>query len=631
MSMIRRYTACAAAWPVIAVLVLLACAVRADPDAEKPVFSHEIETEAKPWTHLRFDNNPDDFQFAIVSDRTGGHRAGIFPSAVPKLNTLRPEFVMCVGDLIEGYTENEAVLRKEWAEFKGFVRDFHMPFFYLPGNHDISNAKMADLYTELFGRRYYSFKYRNVLFICLNSQESIEGGAGLGAEQVRWAKDQIAKHDEVRWTLLFMHQPLWLYEQGNVQTARKDIGAPSKTGFGEVEEVLQGRPYTVFAGHFHQYIKCVRHSRNYYVLSTTGGGSQLRGPLFGEFDHAAWITMTDEGPKIANLLLDGILPDDVHTEDHVKFEQAQAFAVEDWARIGEGTKISFSMANPFSHEMFVTMDWPEEMGDWSVDPKSARFVVAPGKTNGVSFSLAYSGNDNYPIAPKCNATFNAGHEISVERALVARYDLDTFLRERVPTTTATYAKAAPRIDGKLGDPAWKRAAHIGEFMVPDLREKARVKTEAWITYDESALYVAMRNHEPRLSGMKHATTGRDGNIWADDTVEVFIDTNLDRKTYYQFAVNAAGTFFDAFVFDAKGYESSAESAVGREKGAWTFEIAIPWKDIGVEAPVDAAKMGFLLGRTRTQPKQLYQFPPVAGWCHRKENYGFLTFLPAGGR
>lgn len=37
----------------------------------------------------------------------------------------------------------------------------------------------------------------------------------------------------------------------------------------------------------------------------------MRGTAFGEFDHIVWVTMTDSGPRIANLLLDGIFDENV--------------------------------------------------------------------------------------------------------------------------------------------------------------------------------------------------------------------------------------------------------------------------------------------------------------------------------
>lgn len=79
--------------------------------------------------------------------------------------------------------------------------------------------------------------------------------------------------------------------------------------------MLEGREYSVFAGHQHKYRHFERNNTNYYVLATTGGGSPLRGTEFGEFDHVTWVTMTDDGPVLANLRLDGILPHDVTNSD----------------------------------------------------------------------------------------------------------------------------------------------------------------------------------------------------------------------------------------------------------------------------------------------------------------------------
>lgn len=76
-----------------------------------------IETQAeKPWTEPGFLNDPNNFQFAIVADLTGGHRSGVFEDAVKKINLMQPEFVLSVGDLIEGYTEDRDTIDEQWAE-----------------------------------------------------------------------------------------------------------------------------------------------------------------------------------------------------------------------------------------------------------------------------------------------------------------------------------------------------------------------------------------------------------------------------------------------------------------------------------------------------------------------------------
>ena len=125
---------------------------------------------ATPWTSLVPADSEDEFYFAIVTDRTGSHRKGVFPSAIEKLNLLEPAFVVSVGDFIEGYTENQQTLDAEWDEFEGFIDSLTPPFFYTPGNHDMSNALMANTWQSRFGSSYYHFVYKDVLFVVLNSE-----------------------------------------------------------------------------------------------------------------------------------------------------------------------------------------------------------------------------------------------------------------------------------------------------------------------------------------------------------------------------------------------------------------------------------------------------------------------------
>ncbi len=256
---------------------------------------------ARPWTDRPLYNDPDHFQFVIVSDRTGGHRDGVFQSAIRKINTLRPEFVISVGDLIEGYTIDGEQIDREWKEFNGFLEPLAMRFFYVPGNHDIWSAGSRHEWEQRLGASYYHFTYKNVLFLCLNSEDG--GPTQLGAEQLAWLEETLRENTDVRWTLIFLHKALWVYQQEG-RTTRWD----------RVEEALGGRPHSVFAGHRHQYVAYDRDNYRYYELATTGGSSSLAGPVHGRFDHVVWVTMDESGPILANLQLDGILDSDVRTE-----------------------------------------------------------------------------------------------------------------------------------------------------------------------------------------------------------------------------------------------------------------------------------------------------------------------------
>ena len=97
-------------------------------------FQHGL-SGTKPWTSEKFLDDPQEFHFAIIGDRTGGERPGFFGKAMEALNLLRPEFTMCVGDIIaKGSAPDE---KRQWEELNRFTSRLEMPFFHVVGNHDI--------------------------------------------------------------------------------------------------------------------------------------------------------------------------------------------------------------------------------------------------------------------------------------------------------------------------------------------------------------------------------------------------------------------------------------------------------------------------------------------------------------
>ena len=58
--------------------------------------------------------------------------------------------------------------------------------------------------------RLLSFLYKNVLFICLNSEHGYTAlkNPDLGNSQVNFVEKTLADNPNVDWTMIFMHQPL---------------------------------------------------------------------------------------------------------------------------------------------------------------------------------------------------------------------------------------------------------------------------------------------------------------------------------------------------------------------------------------------------------------------------------------
>ncbi|MCA9312583.1 MAG: metallophosphoesterase [Bauldia sp.] len=287
---------------------------------------------AKPWTSDAFNDDPSHFQFLIVGDRTGGANVeGTFRLAIDQINLLQPEFVINVGDLIEGYSDDKAKLNAEWDESDKMLSGLDMPFFRTPGNHDIANTTAQAVWRERYGSTYYAFVYEDTLFIVLDSEDpprpspkdmeekietynrlqtedpeaakkmlaefmsddSVVAGLAVPVEfqddQMAFLKNALEQNPDVRWTFVFLHEPAW--------------EKPSKS-FEAVQALLKGRKHTFFGGHLHYYDYDLIDGTEYITMGPAGASFHEEGP--GNVDHVTWVTMTDDGPQIANIALKGL-------------------------------------------------------------------------------------------------------------------------------------------------------------------------------------------------------------------------------------------------------------------------------------------------------------------------------------
>ena len=89
--------------------------------AQRVAFEPDTLSALNPWTDQEFAQPDDSFQFAVIGDLTGGYRSGVFPVAVDKANAVSPDFVISVGDLIEGYTKDTAQIQRWWNQFDKWV------------------------------------------------------------------------------------------------------------------------------------------------------------------------------------------------------------------------------------------------------------------------------------------------------------------------------------------------------------------------------------------------------------------------------------------------------------------------------------------------------------------------------
>jgi len=535
----------------------------------------------KPWSDKPLLDDPDRFQIAIMTDNTGGHRPGIWMKAVERLNLLRPAFVMSVGDLIEGYSSDSAVLEEQWKEFLGFIDKMEMRFFFVAGNHDVSNPMAHDLWRKHFGAEWYSFDYKGVHFAALSSEDTKDQ---IGPEQLAWLEADLKKHADARWTLLFFHKPLW-----TISERAATAGNPDHTNWNQVEAALGDRKYTVFAGHVHHYVQYDRRGMKYYHLATTGGGSRMRGVPYGEFDHVTWLTMEKEGPTIINLLLDGMLPPDAITETSIarfrdflaktRIEVAPILVDEDEG-ISAG-RIDLRLRNQFDEPIEVTAEIEGlPLRGTTVETTKLHFKAAPGATQEFSVdvkfgeTVAFSHFAETLLTAKIR-TVGGDQPLSAERTIPVVIDR----KYRCPPVAAPVA-----VDGDVGEWSDLTLSTGAKPLVLGAAETWQGLNDASLrfdtAYDEKFVYFAARITDDMV------TSGN--GVAAGDQLQLRFDARWisDRKEKPAFAAGVYGLAIAAPKEGADGAVASipfngspqvppARVATRRTKEGWTVEAAIP--------------------------------------------------------
>jgi hypothetical protein len=156
-----------------------------------------------------------------------------------------------------------------------------------------------------------------------------------------------------------------------------------------------------------------------------------------------------------------------------------------------------------------------------------------------------------------------------------------------PRAGAARVKAAPTIDGRLRERAWKRAAVVRDFVqrAPHEGRPPWQRTELRLLYDASSLYVGLRMWDRRPELIRRGLGRRDG-IPDSDKVTVFIDPVLSRQRGYWFRINASGVMADGLVINEvvidNSWDGVWEGAARVDARGWTAELRIPLTSIAFQ-------------------------------------------------
>ncbi|HSJ07923.1 MAG TPA: DUF5916 domain-containing protein [Longimicrobiales bacterium] len=185
-----------------------------------------------------------------------------------------------------------------------------------------------------------------------------------------------------------------------------------------------------------------------------------------------------------------------------------------------------------------------------------------------------------------------------------------------PSLTAVRAPAAPVIDGRLDDEVWQQAPAAADFrqLRPRPGEMASQRTQAWVAYDDEAVYVAIRAHDTAPDSIASQLARRDATGIYSDWVDVIIDSFHDRRTAYRFTVNPHGVKKDVLHYNDTQEDLSWDAvwdvATSIDDGGWTAEFRIPLSQIRY-APSDAEQTwGLQFGRQIARLEEASFWSPV---------------------
>jgi len=211
-----------------------------------------------------------------------------------------------------------------------------------------------------------------------------------------------------------------------------------------------------------------------------------------------------------------------------------------------------------------------------------------------------------------------------------------------PVYELTRATGPIRIDGKLDDTAWAKAAPVGPFVNNSDGAASPLRTEAKLLYDDQFLYFSFRIVDENIWATMRQ---RDEHLWLEEVVEVFLQADPRQTSYIELEVNPLGTMLDIFLLDIrkpipyKSWNSArlqwavqVDGTVDGKPGdrQWTCEIALPLEDV-VPAPNSPPKPGdrwrLNLYRVEKHPARasLAWAPTMKGDFHTPARFGEIVF------
>jgi hypothetical protein len=165
-----------------------------------------------------------------------------------------------------------------------------------------------------------------------------------------------------------------------------------------------------------------------------------------------------------------------------------------------------------------------------------------------------------------------------------------------------------RLDGATGTPSPLTHGHVGRH--------------------GNSLYLAVRCADPAAGGIVRTAVPADGDVWTGDSVEFMLLPGYDsRQPYYHFAVNPAGSLYDAKGQD-KSWNSGARVFTAVDESGWVAVVEVPLASMGVGDNVVPGiwRINLHRGRATAPALDLAWSPTLASSSHVPKRFGVAALV-----
>jgi hypothetical protein len=176
---------------------------------------------------------------------------------------------------------------------------------------------------------------------------------------------------------------------------------------------------------------------------------------------------------------------------------------------------------------------------------------------------------------------------------------------------AVRADAAPRLDGRLDEPAWRRARAVSGFTQQEPVEggEPTEKTALRVVYTDEALYIGVRLFYADSTAVIANTRQRDASLGADDRLMWTLDPYNSGRDAYFFETNPAGLRGDGLLTTGQGsslnksWDGIWSVEVSEHADGWTAEVRVPFRSLQFDP--GRSTWGFNVQRTvRTRNEEV---------------------------